>query len=132
QKEDFSEDIVVIDAKGWRNAEEKEADRIQELSLLTHELAHPLIERARWASGASDRLNNLGSTPSERAIGLAYGIAGEYHADRVSFVTMGELASVSINGERKPLTKWPYIQAFVREDLAELLERTHRVWPELV
>ncbi len=133
QKDDFSDDVIVIDARMWRAPEDAENRyRIQELSLLTHEIAHPLVERARWAGGASARLEALGAQPSELARGVAYGIAGEYHADRMSQIAMSVLLSVTQGTETIPFNKWPYIEPWARADLEKVLTRAHSTWPQLV
>jgi hypothetical protein len=129
QVPDYSEVAIVFDARHWvGQGDQPEQARVQQISLIAHELAHPPLERVLHVSGAIQEPSpTAGGTEMLR--NAARVIVNEYRADRVADVVMRELATT--DGGAKAGT-W---EAFGSRDCATLLEAltaAHPAWPDMV
>jgi hypothetical protein len=127
---DHAESVVVFDATIWHADGGAETDAVR-ASLIAHELAHPLINRARWASGA---LQGLSPQPTvvEVLRDVAHGLADEYRAGVISELAIGVLGTVTVDGEIRPLRSWwSRGQGYV-ERFATIAAEAEPAWSETI
>ena len=129
---DASRVAIVFDATLWAGAELPE-NRLSLLHLVAHELAHPLIERARHASGALDGVLLPSVTGTEIARSMGRISSGEYRADRLAELVVGQLITVGVGAEQtRPGCTWDVIGDAWLTTLRSVLADAHPAWPDTV
>jgi hypothetical protein len=130
--DDASEIAVVINADLHQFAvPDHEA---HSLFIATHELTHPLLTRLRVASGANGRIPPPATAAADVARGIVAGAVDEYRCDRVADAVLGALATMTVNGETRPLRVSDLYAGIGHFDgLRELMDtHVHPAWPDLV
>lgn len=128
---DASDVAIVLNAGLWTNAEQPEA-RLPLAHLVAHELAHPLIERARHASGVMDGVVIPSVTGLETATSMSRILVGEYRADQLADVVVAGYMSVTVNGEIMPAHDWMTSADARVSSVIQVIEAAHPRWPDLV
>lgn len=102
--------------------------------LVAHELTHPLLTRLRAASKAMETLGPPATDAAATARGIVRGAVDEYRADRIADVVLGALASITIDGETRPMRMTDLFGGVGHRDyLPDILEgHVHPGWPDLV
>ncbi len=132
--DDFSDVRILFDSAAWR-ARGPEDLGLFGLYLVAHELTHAFVGRLRAESGAFVGVHLPSKTPAECARSIARASAEEFLADIVAGTVLGVAASISVDGQSRPLRK---------SDLADgpggyasqlglvLDDHVHPGWPDLV
>lgn len=131
QRGDASEIIIVFDASFWAHADQPDI-RLSLVHVVAHELAHPVIERARYVSGAMDQVILPSITGTEVARSMARIMAGEYRADRLAELVLGSVVTIGADGETKPARTWYSTGARLLDNLVIVLGAAHPRWPDVV
>src|SRR5438132_8850316 len=133
QTEDYSEVLIVFDTRWWSNEPANGgAARLEQLFLLAHELCHPLMERARYCSGALDGVIFPSFTGNEAARSLSRILADEYRADRIADSYLRQLANTNIHGEVRPVGMGEVLGASYLEAAFASVAQAHPLWPDFV
>jgi len=133
QTEDYSEVLIVFDTRRWSNEPANGgAARLEQLFLLAHELCHPLMERARYCSGALDGVIFPSFTGNEVARSLSRILADEYRADRIADSYLRQLANTNIHGEVRPVGMGEVLGASYLEAAFASVAQAHPLWPDFV
>jgi hypothetical protein len=127
---DHAEAVVVFDGTLWHADLGSRTDEVR-VSLIAHELVHPLPNRARWASGASQGFSPQ-PTVAEVLRDVAYGLADEYRAGIISEVAIGPLGTVTVDNESRPLRSWWRVGPAYIERFANIAADAEHAWPEVV
>jgi hypothetical protein len=98
RNEDFSDAVLVMDSAVFRGLDD--INRIGEIFLLSHELAHALIGQLRRASG-NPRME-ASWLPWEAGRWLSRYALEEYQADRIAQVVLGAIGTVTVDAETRP------------------------------
>jgi hypothetical protein len=127
---DHAESVIVFDATLWHTDIGVDANALR-ASLIAHELAHPLLNRARWASGA---LHGLSPQPTvvEVLRDAAHGLADEYRATVISEFAIGALGTVTVEGETRPLRSWWSRGPGYVERFAAIVAQAEPAWSDIV
>ncbi len=131
QTGDCSEVVIVFDAFHWRITDDP-AQKIFLVTIIAHELAHPILNRAAYASGAMDGVVLPSVTPHEGVRSGSRIMADEYRADRLAEIVAGTLASIRVDGEPKPYRTWPVRGQIYVDALVRILTDAHPAWPDTV
>ncbi len=102
--------------------------------LIAHELTHPLLTRLRAASQAMETMGPPATDAAANARGIVRAAVDEYRADRIADVVLGALASITIDGQTRPMRMTDLFGgAGHRDYLPEILDgHVHPGWPGLV
>lgn len=131
QTDDAGRVVVVFDAALWTNATEP-AVRASLLHLVAHEMAHPVIERARYVAGVLDDMVRPSVTADLTMRSMARIMAGEYRADGLADLVLGQCMTVGTLGDTQPATQWALRGHDYLENVRAVVERVHPAWPDLV
>jgi hypothetical protein len=129
---DCSDMVIVFDASLWTHVGEDPRARAVTAYLIAHELAHPIIDRTRHVSGAMDGvlIPSVTGTEIARSMGRIY--VGEYRADRLADLVVGQFISMTVDGDTRPFRSWFASGANHAGALAGLLDDVSGRWPSTV
>jgi hypothetical protein len=130
-EDDQSRVAVVFDAETWV-AHPSPEGKLAEVHLICHELAHILIERGRHLAGVYDGVHFPSITSGEIARSQSLIVAGEYRADLLAEEVVRSMASVTVDGEERPIGTWELLEQNYSEALVQMLEGAYPAWPDLV
>jgi hypothetical protein len=123
--------VIVFDAVPW-SSDEGGYDRFQALGTIAHELAHPILERARHSSGVLDGVTFPSFTPGEIARSISREGLDEYRADAICDIVLAQVASKTVDGASVPAVTWDAAgESYVR-GVQELFSRLHPNLPDVV
>lgn len=110
------------------------AGQMWALHVLSHELAHTLLERLRHSSGALEGVVFPSVTPTECARSMVRVAVDEIRADRVADLVVGTFAKVTMpDGQTKPAQITDAFGAGYRGQIADVLDTViHPGWPNTV
>ena len=128
---DASDFVIVFNAGLWEHAEEP-STRLTLAHLVAHELAHPMLDRARHVSGVMDGVLIPSVTGLETAASMARIIAGEYRADRLADEIVSQYITASVDGDTRPAFVWLSDAPFYRQNLEDVLGAAHPLWADTV
>lgn len=131
QSDDAARIVVVFDASLWTNAAEP-AIRASLIHLVAHEMAHPVIERARHVAGVMEGVPRPSVTADQTMRSMARIMAGEYRADGLADLVLRQCVSLGIAGDTQPATHWALRGQDYLENVTSVVERAHPAWPDLV
>lgn len=125
--------VIVFDAKDWVRGEAQDASRtLLQMSLVAHELAHPVLERIRVASGAAKGVIYPSVTPGELARSLSRTLTDEYFVDRIADIVVSHVFSKRQGDAKQPAFVWDLRRAEYTGTIHELFERAYTTLPGLV
>ena len=130
--DDFSAHTVVFDADLW--AADTLAVSPFGLELASHEMAHVMLGRARWVSGALEGVEFPTVTPIEVARSAVRTAVEEYRADMIAGTVLGSAVSIAQDGKTRPARPGDFIgDNSYRDQLAVVLDTTvYPGWPDTV
>lgn len=130
---DRSQFRVVIDGAHLREPFDPH-ESAYVITLIAHELAHPLLDRLRWASGAMAEVFLPSHTPSELARSISRSALDELRADFVAGIVLGQMVSVTQqDGAPRSMTIADVVGEEQRLSVGEVLDDVvHPGWPDLV
>jgi len=131
QSDDAARVVVVFDASLWTNAAEP-ATRASLVHLVAHEMAHPVIERARHVAGVMEGVPRPSVTADQTMRSMARIMAGEYRADGLADLVLGQCVSLGMPGDTRPATHWALRGDDYLENITAVVERAYPAWPDLV
>lgn len=104
------------------------------VGLLAHELAHVLVGRARWASGALVGVEFPSITGAECARSIARVASEEYRVTLLANIALGNVVSIQIdNAATRPVTVHDVMGDGYTDQLAKVVgETVHPGWPSSV
>ena len=133
QSEDNSSVVIVFDATYWRvEADNQGSARVRQIFLLTHELSHVMLDRARHSSRALDGVVFPSFTGHEVARSLVRILADEYRADTLADLYLRQLASAEIDGEMRRVGVWEVFGADYVAAASASIAQAHPLWPDVV
>lgn len=127
QEDDHSRVLIVFDASLWAGGA-----TLENLLTIAHELAHPIIERARHASGSLDGVPSPSTTGGEVARAMSRIMAGEYWADRLACAALRGLAAAKVIDLPDTESYWTVVEDRYRAQLYDVCQAAHPSWPDLV
>jgi hypothetical protein len=131
QAGDASDIVIAFNANFWHSLDEP-FYRLNALYTVAHELAHPIIERARHVSGAMEGVLLPSFTGREVAQSMARIMAGEYRADRLADLITSAVASATVDGTPQPAHVWTLFSDTWLSAVRNAVEQAHPGWPDLV
>jgi hypothetical protein len=132
QTDDAARVVIVFDASLWTHADEP-AIRASLIHLVAHEMAHPVIERARFVSGVMDGIPRPSLTAHQSLRTMIRIMAGEYRADGLADLVLGECVSVgSSTGQTQPATQWGLLGNDYTANAVRVVDEAYPRWPDLV
>ncbi len=137
QKKDYSDVIVVMDALALPGAcragppEEEVERQMLQIYLIAHELAHPLLHRARSLAGAPDVDVDSPLTEANIARCITQLLVDEYRADLIGDAVL-RVVLQSYLGDGNSIGAWDMLGQAYMERLAEALAEAHPLWPDMV
>lgn len=133
QDDDWNHVVIIFDAADWAKGDGPEASRkLLQMSLVAHEIAHPLLARIRVASGVADGVQYPSVTPGEIARSIARVGMDEYFADRIADIIVAQVFSKGDGEAKTPAYVWDVSAADYKARLRELLDKAHQEIPQLV
>jgi hypothetical protein len=81
-------------------------DRFHALGTIAHELAHPILERARHESGVLSGVVRPSHTPGEISRSLGRIGVDEYRADAICDIVLAQVSSKTVDGVVSPAVTW--------------------------
>ncbi len=133
QDDDADHVVIVFSAALWLGeSTDSGAFKARAMSLIAHELAHPLFARLRNASGVAEGVVYPSQMPGEIARSLGRILMDEYRADWLSDVIVRGAASKVTDGRREPATQWHLSGAAHLEGFRALLDHAYERVPGLV
>jgi hypothetical protein len=130
---DMSEAAIVFDASHLAAPHEGPSERVLGLRLIAHELAHVIIDRTLHVAGAMADVVVPSITGTEVARSSGRILAGEYRADVLADVVVGQIVSMNVNGgEAQPYRHWGPDRDRYLGGIFALLEGAGERWPDTV
>jgi hypothetical protein len=102
------------------------------ISLIAHELAHPLITRSLHQANVLAEMRYPPYTREETVRFVSLSLFEEYHADRLSDFVLGLLATVTIDQENRKARSWDLYGPDMETTLEEVLAATYPEWADRV
>lgn len=130
QADDYSRVTIVFASDLWR-ADQGEIQLLQ-TTTVAHEFAHPLLGRARYASGVMKGVNVPAQTAAEmfRASGRA--AWDEYRADLLAYSLVAKVASKTVDGVTSEVEVADIAVPSYVAGLVNVLDSIHPAWPQIV
>jgi hypothetical protein len=129
---DYRDATIVVDAGliDWSD----QVGFAAGIHLLSHELAHVSIGRARWGCGALEGVAFPSHTGTEFARNIARISAEEYRATVLADIVLGTVVTVGLDsGQTEPMTVYHIVGEGYQERLTSVLrEVVHPGWPDTV
>jgi hypothetical protein len=97
--------VIVFDSRAWAS-QDAGYDRWQAIGTIAHELAHPILERARHASGVLDGVTFPSHLPGELARSISRIGFDEYRADEICDVVLASVSTKVVGGTASPAVTW--------------------------
>jgi len=125
--------VIVFDARAWSGLNvAKGQDRWRALGLIAHELAHPILTRARWASGVLEGVAYPSHTPTELARSISRIGSDEYRADAIADIVLKTTTTKTVDGVSSPALIWDVMGQDYREGMRDLFRGLYPQLPDLV
>ena len=102
--EDEAVSTVIFDGTLWHGWGPPDLEAFRQ-GIVSHELAHPILNHARAASGAGHAMPSVPS-PDDALADLARSLADEYRADRLGDLALGAVATAVVAGVQQPYRAW--------------------------
>ena len=128
---DGSDIVIVFNAALWTHAQQPEV-RAMVAHLVAHELAHPIIDRARHVSGVMDGVIIPSVTGQEVAASMARIMVGEYRADRIADGVVSWYMTATVDGEVVPAFNWMTSADSWASAVEAVAAAAHPRWPDVV
>ena len=130
QTDDHSRVTVVFDSRLWNDEESLDAhSKLTQLYVVAHELVHPILFRARHASGISLETPFSSAVTREKARSLSQALADEYRADRLASMVIDQLAGSAIQSKSR---KAGYRTTVVDARFSSLRDELNLAYPKWV
>lgn len=100
--------VIVFSAREFANHHARmEKEKLNEIAVVGHEMAHSPLARIRIASGRSWALDRRTTFPATRAENMALGLLDEYLADRAADLLVGAICtSTDVAGQQRKSRVW--------------------------
>lgn len=95
-------------------------------------MAHPVIERARQVAGVMEDVPRPSVTADQTMRSMARIMAGEYRADGLADLVLGQCVTIGAPGDTQPASHWALRGHEYLENVRAVVERAHPAWPDLV
>jgi hypothetical protein len=125
-QDEASERVVIVFDSQVGN------DRWRALGLIAHELAHPILTRARHASGVLDNVVYPSHTPTEIARSISRIGFDEYRADTIADIVLGAARTRTVDGVHSPARTWDLLGQDYWEGVREYFSGLYPQLPDLV
>jgi hypothetical protein len=123
---DESAAAVIFDGTLWHRSGSPDVEAFH-LGILAHELAHPVLNHARAASGTI-HVVPAEPTPDEVLSDLARGLADEYRADCLADLSVGVVATMAVDGHQRPYHAWAMDANARLASVVEVLGAAKETW----
>jgi hypothetical protein len=123
--------VIVFDHREWSQLGAGH-DRWAAVGMLAHELAHPVLTRARRVSGVLDGVPRPSHTPTEIARSLSRIASDEYKADVIADMLLERSATTIIDGVASPVRTWDVHGRNYIDGVHGLFARLHPQLPDVV
>ena len=132
QTPDWAEVVAIFDSQHYAHIDNP-AQRLCAISTVAHELAHVVIGRASFVSGALAKVTQQPFTGSEVARYVTRVAYDEYRADVLSGIFVSAFVTADQDdGKRVPASVW-MVQAGSRmATLVEVISGAYPTWPDIV
>jgi hypothetical protein len=131
QTSDSAHVVLVFGSSYWRDVLNPER-HLTMRAALAHEFTHPILDRARSASGALATEPSPPVTGREQAREIARSVCDEYRCERMAGIFIGLTTSVEINGTTHPGSPWYVTGPGWMDALRGVIGAAHPLWPDTV